>query len=139
MHSPSKQGAMVAVFLAGCCLAESPLAAGIQRLAPFSALTLRVSVPERDFVQLEPIPITLSISNDSERPISGHLEVSLAEEYARLYVTDEQGRVKEALPLPGVFADSVKNIPVPIEPGRQKNVTELLSVGLDETFPEPGL
>jgi hypothetical protein len=103
----------------------------------FSDLTLRVTSTKEEFVQLEPIPIVLSVSNETKEPIIGHSALSFASNFVKLLVTNDVGetyQISNLSPLTsGTFA-----APRAINPGEKLEVQEVLAFQLDKNFSRPG-
>ena len=109
--------------------------AGGQAL-PFNDLTLEMSTTKVHFVHLEPIPITLRLANRTAEPILGHNVLRWGTPYVELYVVGSDGG-RRKVPLTNASINIGGNS-LTIQPGQSYEATQLLRLGLGETFPQPG-
>jgi hypothetical protein len=104
----------------------------------FEALTLAVAVPDRSFLVLEPIPITLRIENRTDRAVAGHMALEFsATRLIRLVIRPQGLEGYEVADL-SLLSASTDFTPRTIRPGETRAVGELIHVGLDRILPRPG-
>lgn len=104
----------------------------------FSKLSLEIDSTKKEFIQLEPIPIILTLTNKTSRPIKGHSAIDVSQNYVKLFVKRPGVEIKKIRELSlnrklVVAADKV------IEPGEHYQSNQILTLNLDEEFPQPGL
>lgn len=103
----------------------------------FSNLSLEISIPnKKDFIKLEPIPITLTLSNKTDQAILGHGALKFSTNLVKVFVTPAGGKtqeVQELSPFPKEVSVNAKEI----MPGESFQVKELLSLDLNKIFPDP--
>jgi tetratricopeptide (TPR) repeat protein len=88
------------VWLSGNICAQTP-----QTELSFSNLRLELSTTKKIFVQIEPIPIFLKVSNTSNSPVSGHTALNFSDGFVRLSVT-YNGKALEVNNLTNVIFNS---------------------------------
>lgn len=109
-----------------------------EQALPFSYLTLTTATPKEEYLLLEPIPITLTVSNETQRPILGHTALEFTNKFVELLVTKESGETRKA------HDQSVFSILSPreptrlIAPGERHQVDQTLLLHLGEDFPRAG-
>ncbi|MBI1829305.1 MAG: hypothetical protein HYR87_07525 [Thaumarchaeota archaeon] len=103
----------------------------------FEQLTLKLSSTKEEFVQLEPIPVILSLSNNTNHPLLGHSVLQFTHgPIIQVFVThNEETKEMELSYLLSCISIN-KRI---IQPGEHYNTTQALKIGLSEIFYEPGL
>jgi hypothetical protein len=103
----------------------------------FSELTLELRAKKNRFVRLEPIPVTFSLSNQTDKEIRGHASLSLNSKYLDLYIQSNGGEMQKVeYPTKeprhsGVSSRKIKS-------GEKFQTRHLFSLGLDQLFPEAG-
>jgi hypothetical protein len=107
-------------------------------LSDFSTLAYTVGVPDRKFVVLEPIPLTLRVENRTGRPVTGHTLIDFASRRTTLVVQPEGSGAYEFKNLSLGMGGLVDPTPTIVQPGETHAVDELLTLGLDKAFPKPG-
>jgi len=118
-------------------LSSAAIAAG-QSTLPFTALTLNVTTSKQSFVMLEPIPLTLRVSNDTKFPVYGHAALDFESERVRLYVRPQgQQEGYWATQLSIETGYTIVDLE-PFAPGETHQRTNVLMVSLDRLFPQPG-
>jgi len=107
-------------------------------MGSFTELTLELSSAKKRFVRLEPIPVTFSLSNQTEKEIHGHASLSLNSKYLDLYIQYNDGEMQQ-IEVPAktlrYFGVTSRNI----KQGERFRQRQLLSLGLDKLFPETGV
>ena len=107
-------------------------------LGRFDTLTLTAAAPEREFLVLEPVPITLALENRTTRGVRGHLALEFFAQRVELVIQPDGAApygVDELSTRRGVLLDIQPRI---IKPGERRELTQLFDLGLDEWLPRPG-
>lgn len=102
----------------------------------FQDLTLTVATPRTRYVELEPIPIVVTLKNETEMSIVGHGALGFDSGYLRLYVTRNDGPHEI-----GQLSISQKLVEAQtheFKPGDEVKRMERLNIRLNEVFPVPG-
>lgn len=77
-------------YIAMCFFVASTLSAGVmaqeQELGDFGQLTLEVACGRRKVLPMEPIPITITLGNETGKPIRGHSVIDPGVGYLEIYV-----------------------------------------------------
>lgn len=103
----------------------------------FSDLTLKISTPKEDFLQLEPIPVTLELSNETGHAVVGHTALDFSLNHVKLFVRRNGGRAREVKEL-SHSRERVIVSPRELAPGERHESRQMLTLNMDEIFPEPG-
>src|SRR5688572_14532398 len=103
----------------------------------FAELTLALAVPERTFLVLEPIPLTLRLENQTRRDTYGHSALQFSAGRVDIRIQPEGRDVYRVQQL-SVTPELVGVRPIIFRPGEERQVTELLEVDLDKILPRPG-
>jgi hypothetical protein len=103
----------------------------------FSELTLEISATKPSFVPLEPIPITLKLSNRTNNIIGGHGSLHFSEGYVDIFVQTSSGQIRKFEQLAFERVSSIGGLQN-IKPQARAEVTQVLSMGLDRYLPSPG-
>ena len=97
--------------------------------------TLTVTTPQKTYLEFQPIPIVISLKNETNRPLMGHSLFNFSAAYLRLYVHRDDGL--EELTRSTMIADTVGDHRE-FRPGEEAKKTECLMVRLGKAFPKPG-
>ncbi|UCG49344.1 MAG: hypothetical protein JSU94_06080 [Phycisphaerales bacterium] len=62
-----------------------------QEVGDFEELTFEIATGVREILPIEPLPITFTLSNNSERPIKAHSAIRPGYGFVRLYIASENG------------------------------------------------
>jgi hypothetical protein len=103
----------------------------------FSDLTLELTAPKQNLVQLEPLPLILTLRNKTAYSIISQTTLDFAAGRVQLFIIEdnrEPVRIKNISPI----AKFVVVDPGPIRPGERRETKELLTIALDKVFPQPG-
>ena len=103
----------------------------------FTELTLELDTHKQRFVQFEPIPIVMRISNKTTKDVVGHNALIFGTPYLNLFMIGEDGR-KHRIPPPTSMTVCCGANPLPFEPGDSYSRAHLWIVSLGETFPQEG-
>jgi hypothetical protein len=101
----------------------------------FTKLTLTMTTSKAKYVELEPIPIVLTLKNETSEPLMGHTVLEFTSGYVQLYVAREHGPQQIKLSLGKKLT---KPQPRELKPGEIAEVMDTLNLKLDEVFPKPG-
>ena len=106
-------------------------------LGRFETLTLTATVPHREYLVLEPVPLTLTLENRTMRGVRGHLALELLARRIALKIQPEGLNPYRVDNLTSVVAlvDIAGRI---IKPGEKRELTEVLGFGLNQILPRPG-
>jgi hypothetical protein len=102
----------------------------------FKDLTLTLATPKKSYLELQPIPLVITLKNETNEPLEGHGVLGFGTGYLHLYVDRGNGpeEISQLTLLKrGVYAD-----PREFKPGEEISVTERLNLKLNEVFPRPG-
>ena len=103
----------------------------------FKDLTLEIEAPKESHLQLQPVPLVLSLTNKTDRVLNGHSALQFSAHYLRLSVRREGEKWREAGQVTGLYAMvSVK--PRAMSPGDKFTKNEILAFRIEEIFPGPG-
>jgi hypothetical protein len=103
----------------------------------FADLTLTIATSKTDFVPLEPIPIILTLSNNTAQPILGHGALEFSRDYVDLFVGRSADDMQLFRNLSTVQVDGIIK-PRRINPGESQQSLQMLTIKLDKMFPQPG-
>lgn len=126
--------AMCAVVVACVSLAAKDQ----QQIGNFGDLTLTLAIPDREFLVLEPIPMTISLENRTKLDISGHSVLEFSAGRTTLLVQADGGswyRVEQLSPL----LEFVGIQPRAIRSGEARRITEVFALDLGSALPRPGV
>ena len=102
----------------------------------FQDFTLTLAAPKARYFELQPIPLVITLKNETDAPLVGHSALGFSHGYLRLYVTGGDGRHKiEELSLAKALVEAQ---PHKFMPGEEVKKTESLHLKLNEIFPKPG-
>jgi hypothetical protein len=102
----------------------------------FQEFTLTLATPKTKYVEFEPLPIVITLKNETEKPIMGHTVLNFASSYVHLYVDGGDGP-REIRQLSILRANTVPSAHE-FKPGEEVKATEHLNLRLNEVFPKPG-
>ena len=102
----------------------------------FQQFTLTISTSKEKYAEFEPIPLTLKLKNETDKPLTGHKVLNFGTGYVQLYVDRGEGEEKVRSVTPLIIDVYVK--PNVFNPGDEVKNTEYLSFKLNELFPHPG-
>jgi hypothetical protein len=106
-------------------------------LGRFTALTFALSIPHRQFLVLEPIPITMRLENRTNRGVLGHGVLEFSAGRVDLFIQPE-GLTPYRVDQLSAVTELVGIKPAVIPPGAARQITEVLEVDLDKILPRPG-
>ena len=106
-------------------------------LGGFRELTLALTIPQRTFLVLEPIPMTLRLANQTGRDAYGHSALQFSAGRVEIRIQPEGGAAYRVQQL-SVTPELVGVRPTILRRGEAHQVAELLEVDLDKILPLPG-
>ena len=101
----------------------------------FQDFTLILATPKERYLVLQPIPIFITLKNETETPLVGHNALEFGMGFLHLYIDRGDGPHEISVSL------LTKNVVVPpreFKPGEEVKTTDRLSLKLNEVFPKPG-
>ena len=98
--------------------------------------TLTVTTPQRSYLELQPIPVLISLKNETNRPLMGHSAFSFSTSYFHLFVLRDDGP-HDLGRLSTMIAD-IFDSHREFRPGEEATKTECLNFRLSKAFPKPG-
>jgi TolA-binding protein len=119
-------------------LANDSFANNAQQASGFSNLTLEVTVAKEEFIQFEPIPLTLTLSNKTDQPIFGHSVLDLSSSLISLLVGRDNSELQEVEERLSLLSGGMRVHEKIIRPGENHQSKQLLTIHLDKIFPETG-
>lgn len=128
---------MFMIVLIGTIAWQSPKSIAQREESQFSNLKLEISATKEKYLQLEPIPISFTVSNPTSDFIVGHTSFNLTANKTNLLVKNESGEEK----IFNGFSPLPKQVgirPRPVKPGESHQVENILNYRLNEMFPSPG-
>ena len=125
---------MVAVLFIGFPTQDQRRSASVA--GEFQNFTLSLATPKTRYLELQPIPIVITLKNETEAPLVGHRVLEFGTAYLRLYVDRGDGP-HEVRPLSLLIKDVIANSRE-FKPGEEVKTTERLNLKLNEVFPKPG-
>lgn len=120
------------------CFSPSPVSAFPQNGArPFSELTFKLALAREQVVELEPVPLRLTLVNGTSNPVVGHSVLEFESGMVHLLVTDQMGNQREIKNLT-LSRSRTAITEIPLESGFSTQQKEWLTLDLDQIFPFPG-
>ena len=102
----------------------------------FNELTLEIKAPEESYLELQPVPLILTLSNKTDRVLNGHSALKFSAHYLRLSVRREGEKWRE--PQVTALYAMVFIHPRAMGPGDKFTTNEILAFRTEEIFPGPG-
>lgn len=104
----------------------------------FRDLTLEISLAKRDFVKMEPIPISIKVVNNKDYGVNGHFNMEFSHSKIKLFLGREKGKLNKVNQNVSFVIACGKGGNRLIKPKEEHTSLELLSVKLEKFFPETG-
>lgn len=101
----------------------------------FKDFTLTLATPKASYLELQPIPIVITLKNETNEPLLGHGGLEFGSGLLRLFI-DNGGGPQEAAVSP--FTMHVVAPPREFKPGEEVQKLDRLSFKLNKAFPQPG-
>src|SRR6185295_16234651 len=102
----------------------------------FRDLTLTLATPKKSYLELQPIPLVITLKNETNEPLEGHEVLEFGTGYLQLYV--DRGNGPEQISQLTVLKKMIFADPREFKPGEEISTTERLNLKLNEVFPRPG-
>jgi len=102
----------------------------------FKDLTLTLAMPKKSYLELQPIPLVITLKNETNEPLEGHGVLGFGTGYLQLYV--DRGNGPEEISQLTLMKRAVYAEPREFKSGEEVSVTERLNLKLNEVFPRPG-
>jgi hypothetical protein len=103
----------------------------------FRDLTFEVTTPKESYVQLQPVPLILTLSNQTDRVLKGHSAFDFSASYIKLWARTEGAEWRRIEGLSTLIADVFVN-PREMKPGDKFTDTQVLNLRTEQIFPQPG-
>lgn len=118
-------------------IAQSPgVAPTVPR--PFSTLNFKIVEPRESVLSLQPIPIILRLTNNSNQPALGYETIGFGKSPLYLYVRKSGSDLRVLIKTLQPIHKLMHYTNVPIDPQESITSKDLLTLGLARYFPEPG-
>ncbi len=101
----------------------------------FQDFTLTLETPKTRYVELEPIPLVITLKNNTRTPLVGHMVLEFGASYLNLFIDRPDGSQRVPVSL---FTLDVFGAAHVFQPGEQIKKTDGLIYRLNKTFPSPG-
>lgn len=103
----------------------------------FKDLTFEVATPKKSYVQLQAVPLTLTLSNQTDRVLKGHSALAFYVNLVNVWVRSDGAAWREIDQLTLMRAFTYVH-PREMNPGDKFTVTQVLNLRLEKIFPQPG-
>ena len=122
---------LAAVFIIGLDSAR----VSAQTSDRFEDFTLVLETPQTRYLELQTIPLVITLKNGTQTPLTGHTVLEFGASFLHLYVDRPDGpqEIPVSMMILDVFAD-----PHVFQPGEQIKRTTGLNYRLNKVFPSPG-
>ena len=101
----------------------------------FQDFTLTLATPKASYLELQPIPIVITLKNETDAPLVGHGALELGTGFLHLYVDRGDGPQEVSV---SPFTMTVIAPPREFKPGEEVQKLDRLSFKLNKAFPQPG-
>ena len=98
--------------------------------------TLTLATPKARYVEFQPIPIVITLKNETNEPLMGHSALGLSHGHIRLYLG--RGQAQQRIEELSLAQAMVEAQPREFKPGEEVKKTDCLNFKLNEIFPKPG-
>jgi len=107
-----------------------------QETGEFQKLTLTIATPKKKYVELQPIPIVVTLRNDTNTTLVGHSALAFNSGHLKLSVDAGDGpqEIGQLSLAQGKVLASVNEF----KPGEEVTITDRLNFNLNKIFPRPG-
>ncbi len=101
----------------------------------FQEFSLVLETPKSRYLELQPIPLVITLRNDTQSPLTGHTVLEFGASFLRLYIDRSDGpqEIRVSMLVLDVYAE-----PHVFQPGEQIKKTAGFNYRLDKVFPKPG-
>lgn len=104
----------------------------------FKDLTFEVTTPKKSYLQLQPVPLTLTLSNQTDRVLKGHSALQFYANLVNVWIKGDGAEWREIDQLTLMRAQIFVH-PRDMNPGDTFTKAEVLNLRLEKIFPQPGL
>ncbi|HEY0727944.1 MAG TPA: hypothetical protein VGD38_07750 [Pyrinomonadaceae bacterium] len=104
----------------------------------FKDLTFEVTTPKKRYVQLQPVPLVLTLSNQTDRVLKGHSALAFYANHVNVWTRAEGAEWRKIDQLSMLRALIYVN-PRDMSPGDKFTDTQLLNLQIEKIFPQPGM
>lgn len=101
----------------------------------FQDFSLVLETPKSRYPELQPIPLVMTLRNDTQAPLTGHTVLEFGTSYLRLYIERSDGPEEIRV---SMFTLHIYAEPRVFQPGQQIKRTAGLTFRLNKIFPKPG-
>ena len=101
----------------------------------FQDFTLTLATPKAQYLELQPIPLVITLKNETEAPLVGHNALEFGSGFLQLYVDRGDGPQEISV---SPFTKTIFAPPREFKPGEEVQKLERLSFKLNKVFPQPG-
>jgi hypothetical protein len=101
----------------------------------FQDFTLTLATPKAQYLELQPIPLVITLKNETEAPLVGHNALEFGSGFLQLYIDRGDGPEEIAV---SPFTKTIFAPPREFKPGEEVQKLERLSFKLNKVFPQPG-
>ena len=101
----------------------------------FQDFRLTLATPKAQYLELQPIPLVITLKNETEAPLVGHGALEFGTGFLHLYVNRGDGPQEVSV---SPFTMTVIAPPREFKPGEQVQKLGRLSFKLNKLFPKPG-
>lgn len=107
-----------------------------QETGEFQQLTLTLATPKKKYVELQPIPIVVTLKNDTNTTLVGHSALAFDSSYLKISVDAGDGlqEIRQLSLAKGKVVASAHEL----QPGEEVTITDRLNFNLNKVFPQPG-
>ena len=103
----------------------------------FKDLTFEVTTPKESYLQLQPIPLVLTLSNQTDRVLQGHSALPFYANHVKVWTRAEGAEWRKIDQLSLLRALIYVN-PREMSPGDKFTDTQVLNLRIEKIFPQPG-
>lgn len=101
----------------------------------FQDFTLTLATPKAQYLELQPIPLVITLKNETEAPLVGHNALEFGSGFLQLYVDRGDGPQEIGV---SPFTKTIFAPPRELKPGEEVQKLERLSFKLNKVLPQPG-
>lgn len=101
-------------------------------------LTLTISTGKQTFLPLEPIPLALSVKNNTAQPITAYIDLTFSGRHMKIFAQGPNTEETEIAQLSGLAGGSAGSGTRSFMPGDERKATELLAFNIERYFSVPG-
>lgn len=103
----------------------------------FKDFTLTLGTPQVRYLELQPIPLVITLKNETDEPLMGHTVLDFSSGYLQIYV--DRGLGPQKIEELSVIQTLVRTTPREFKPGEEVTTTESLNLKLNKIFSKHGI